>query len=226
MDRPLENTLIKVWDLPTRVFHWALVALVLSNFILADDKGIVFRIHTYTGYSILLLVLFRLAWGFTGGEHARFSDFVRPWSDVREHLKSLLALSPPHYLGHNPTAGWMIVLMLVCLMLIVITGMIGAVSKDAVIPVFAGLSRSISRPMKEIHEFLGNAMMGLVGIHVLGVLVEWGLSRDNLVRAMIVGTKRYWAGARDAWAVGLWRAILIVGVLVPLVVYLVMRTSF
>lgn len=217
---------VKVWDLPTRVFHWTLVALVLAEFFLASDKGLVFRIHTYAGYVILLLVLFRLAWGFAGGEHARFSDFVRPWSDVREHMESLLAPSPPRHVGHNPAGGWMIMLMLVCLTLIVITGMMGAVSEGAVIPMFAGLSRGISRPIKEIHEFLGNAMMGLVGIHVLGVVVAWWLTRDNLVRAMIVGTKESWSGSRDARTVGLWRALLIIAALVPLGIYLVMRTSF
>jgi hypothetical protein len=80
--------------------------------------------------------------------------------------------------------------------------------------------------MNELHEGLGNAMIGLVGLHLLGVAVEWFLTRDNLVRAMIDGTKEAEPGARAAGRVGLWRALVLIVLLAGLAVYLVAQTSF
>jgi len=217
---------IVVWDLPTRVFHWLLVAFVSTNLIVADDRGIAFRVHVYCGYAIVALLVFRVLWGMIGGEHARFNDFVRPWSDVRDYLKSLLTLSPPRHVGHNPAGGWMIVLMLVTLTAIAATGMLGAVSAGASLPLLEGLPRSVSRAFREIHEGLGNFMIALVVLHLAGVVAEWILTRDNLVRAMIDGTKTAEAGNEDARAARWWLAVAVAAVALSLFGYLAVATGF
>ena len=216
----------RVWDLPTRLFHWLLAAFVIVEFMTGSDRGLMFRIHTYLGYGILVLILFRLGWGFVGGEHALFRDFVRPWSLVREYLKSVLRLKPPAYAGHNPAGGWVILLMLAALLAIVVTGMVGAVAEGATVPFFTDLSRASARPIKNLHEFLGNAMMALVAIHLLGVLVDWGLTRDNLIRAMILGTKPSHVAKFDATDAGWLRAVLLFSTAVAFGVYLVLYTTF
>lgn len=217
---------IEVWDLPTRIFHWLLALFVITNFFTGEDEGLLFRVHTFIGYAILALLLFRLGWGIIGGEHARFLDFIRPWSEVRCYLKAVRSLAPPRHVGHNPAGGWMVLLMLVTLLLIVLTGMMGAVAEGASIPFLDGFPRAIARAMKGVHEFLGNTMMVLVSIHLVGVIVEWGLTRDNLVRAMVDGTKEARKGDRPALAVGVWRALLLAVLSFSFAAYLIFQTRF
>jgi cytochrome b len=142
----------KVWDLPTRIFHWTLAAFVITAILTGSDRGITFRIHTYLGYAIMVLILYRLAWGFLGGEYARFASFVQSGPAVRDYLKAVAKLSPPPYAGHNPAGGWMIILMLAVLVAICITGMVAAVAEGATVPFFADMTRRDARPFKELHE--------------------------------------------------------------------------
>ncbi|HKO07822.1 MAG TPA: cytochrome b/b6 domain-containing protein, partial [Alphaproteobacteria bacterium] len=118
--------MIKVWDLPTRLFHWALVAsIVLAYFTSAGrPHGLLFALHLTGGYVVVLLLLFRLGWGICGGEHARFASFLSGWAQVKQHASDLLRLAPERSLGHNAIGGWMIVLMLTTLLAIVLTGLL------------------------------------------------------------------------------------------------------
>src|SRR5262245_8417492 len=105
-----------VWDLPTRLVHWALVVLVASNLcLIAPRGGIATVIHMTTGYAVIGLLLFRLVWGFVGSPRSRFSDFVYSWASVKAYAARLGRLKPPHSVGHNPLGGWMIVIMLAVL---------------------------------------------------------------------------------------------------------------
>ncbi len=102
---------IRVWDLPTRVFHWLLVSSYAGAFIGSRDESFL-EYHKIAGYAALGLVVFRIAWGFTGNEYARFSGFVRGFKEVRAYLQGLATRGPQRYLGHNPAVGWMILAML------------------------------------------------------------------------------------------------------------------
>ena len=125
---------VKVWDLPTRLFHWSLVVLVVFSWFTADDKGLLYILHTLSGYLVFLLILFRLAWGWLGNDHARFGDFVKPWSVVRNYIGSLWRFRPPRSIGHNPLGGWMVVLLLVFILAITVTGMMGAAREPGASP--------------------------------------------------------------------------------------------
>ena len=85
-----------------------LALLVFANFFTGEDEGGLLIVHTYCGYLIGLLLIARVAWGVAGNRHARFGDFLKPWSETREYLRQLLRPSPPRYVGHNPLGGWMI----------------------------------------------------------------------------------------------------------------------
>lgn len=194
IDAPGGRIKLYVWDVPTRVFHWSLVALVGVAWATAESSSeFVFQIHLLAGYLVLGLILFRLIWGFVGTRYARFNEFVRPWSTVRDYTKRLMALQPPHSIGHNPLGGWMIILLLAVLPGIVMTGLFGGEVRsgqlDQAGPLAHYVSMGFASDLKELHEGLFNILLVLVGIHVAGVITDIVLTRDNLVRAMITGYK-------------------------------------
>jgi cytochrome b len=180
---------VAVWDLPTRLFHWLLVAAVVVSYATGGEDGVWFAVHTSSGYVIAMLLLFRVVWGFVGSVRSRFSDFVLGRRRVIEYAKRLTTLAPPRYVGHNPLGGWMIVLMLLVLASSVVTGLFSSQEGNAhglLFPLIAGYDR---HGLGEIHELLGNVVVLLACVHIAGVFVDWFLTGDNLVRAMINGKK-------------------------------------
>lgn len=180
---------IKVWDLPTRVVHWALVGLFAFAWFTGEDEGVLYMPHTYAGYLLLLILLFRFGWGVAGNEHARFAAFVRPWAEVRAHAIKFLKFSPPAYLGHNPLGGWMVVLMLLTLWAVVLTGLVAAGARPGALldPFVPNFLREI---FEEIHGGVSNFMLLLVLLHIFGVVMDWLLTGDNLIAAMVTGIKK------------------------------------
>lgn len=219
---------IKVWDLPTRVFHWSLVALVLIAYFSGEGRpyGLPYWIHIVSGYAVGLLVAFRLVWGLFGGEHARFGAFVRGWAAVKDHARSIVRLSPLRTPGHNPIGGWMIVLMLVMLFLIVVTGLLAQDKTGGTGPLTGLIPRQFMYMIGDFHSFLGGAILVVAGVHVAGVIVESVLNRENLVRAMVTGEKpAETPDARNARAAPLWRAAVLVVLLVAAGGYMMSVTT-
>ncbi len=171
---------IVVWDLPTRVFHWVLAGSVILALIVTDDEGLAYTLHAIVGVIALVLVLFRLVWGFVGNEHARFAAFVAGWATVRAYSLQLLRLAPPRHLGHNPLGGWAVLLLLALSFLAAVTGVLSGG--------FAG--PAAAEAASDIHELFGSLLQFLIFIHIAGVLIDWALTRDNLVAAMWHGRKR------------------------------------
>jgi cytochrome b len=167
---------VTVWDPFIRVFHWSLVLLFAVAFLTGDE---IEWMHLWAGYAIAALVALRIVWGFIGSRHARFSDFVKGPSTVLKYLKPSTRLEAPRYVGHNPAGGAMIVLLIVMLIGISITGYL--MTTDA----FWG-----SKLLEEVHEAFAYITLGLVALHVLGVVVASLEHGANLVRAMITGRKR------------------------------------
>jgi cytochrome b len=179
---------VLVWDAPTRLFHWTLVFLVALAWVTGEAEGRLFLVHQLAGYGVAVLLIFRLIWGFAGSRHARFADFVRPWREVLAHGKGVLRLRPARTLGHNPLGGWMALLLLLILAAQVGTGLFA--SDDGLGGPLAGaVSSGTAHAITELHEGLSGALLGLIGLHVVGVLAESVLTRDNLVRAMVTGRK-------------------------------------
>lgn len=104
---------IRVWDLFIRVFHWSLVLLFIISYITGEEES---PLHVYSGYTIVGLIVLRLIWGLIGSRHARFTDFLRSPAAAIRYLQGLMRGDAPRYLGHNPAAGWMIVLLLLSLL--------------------------------------------------------------------------------------------------------------
>src|SRR5574340_1379559 len=102
---------VRVWDIPTRLFHWSLVMAFAGAFFTSGTEWFL-EYHTVFGYIALGLALFRVFWGFAGNRYARFSDFVGGLRRVRDYLRQAATLKPPRYLGHNPAVGWVVLFML------------------------------------------------------------------------------------------------------------------
>ena len=178
----------KIWDLPTRLFHWLLVFAV----IIATKTGFFgpansLDWHVWSGYGIGALIVFRLIWGLFGSE---FSRLDRLWAALRnlpEHARGLLSLRPKHYLGHNPAGSLMIIGLITVLLAIVVSGVmvLGGVEKQGVL---AGVtSYALGHLAKGGHQLLAYLLMVMVLGHLLGVATEIVLLRVPLVRGMITG---------------------------------------
>jgi cytochrome b len=193
---------VRVWDPFVRIFHWAVVACVTTSVVTAED----FRwLHVRVGYVIFGLVLSRILWGFVGPTHARFRDFVYPPAKVIGYLKEMAARKPPHYLGHNPAGGAMVVALLVFLFLTPLAGMMAYGEKghgpfaDApamVSPAHADSGEAGDRQdhggdslWGEIHGALAGTLLFLIAVHFCGVLASSYLDHENLTLSMITGRK-------------------------------------
>ena len=180
------NNTIKVWDLPVRIFHWLLVLAFSIAFITEDDF---LSIHVWAGYVIAGLLVFRLLWGFIGGEYARFSNFLCSPSDSVTYLKNMFLDKPKRYIGHNPAGSAMIVLLLVSLIITTVTGFAVYGAEENAGPL-ASIGMQNEELWEETHEFFANAVFLLVIIHIIGVVFESLQHKENLVKSMINGYKR------------------------------------
>ena len=180
---------IKVWDLPVRIFHWSLVVCFFVAYFTEDDF---MSLHTYAGYAIIGLILFRLVWGVIGNYHAQFNHFVcRPGTVIR-YLKDLFHHRAKRYLGHNPAGAAMIIVLLLSLIITSLSGLAVYATEEASGP-FVGLMLHapdfIYDGVEDIHEFFANFTLVLVGLHVVGVLLASLSHQENLIRAMWTGYK-------------------------------------
>lgn len=183
------TTYIKVWDPLVRVFHWALVAGFTVAYLSGEE---LLTLHTWAGYTILSLLLIRIVWGLIGSKHARFSNFVYHPRVVKGFLRDLLRLRTRRYLGHNPAGGAMVIVLIISLLLTGFTGLLvyGAEEHAGPLASWFGLGSGLwGEISEEAHEFFANFTLLLVFFHVIGVLFESLLHKENLVSAMITGLK-------------------------------------
>ena len=171
-----------IWDIPTRVFHWLIVLCFAIAYITSGNDEWEL-LHITCGYSLFGLMLFRLLWGFVGSRHARFASFVKKPAAAIQYLKSLQgkSASPEHHSGHNPAGAWAIVLLIALGLLTPIAG-------------YITFNNWLGDWIADVHGALGNIMLGLVVIHLLGVIVGSLKHRENIVRAMFSGYKSASAG--------------------------------
>jgi cytochrome b len=182
---------VKVWDLPTRLFHWGLVFLVLAGVVTGFvTPEWLMGVHVWAGYGLVALMVFRLVWGICGPEYSRVVSFLYPPRDTVEHLRGLLLLRPPHYVGHNPTGALMVFALMGVLLALVATGLLVLGGEEKQGPLAAVISYSVGFAAKRVHHWLVLLLLALVTGHVAGVVTESLLTHDNLVRAIITGWKK------------------------------------
>ena len=181
---------VSVWDPLVRVFHWSLVTAFLLAFVTEDD---LLTVHSWAGYLVLGLVMFRWVWGVVGSRHARFSDFVSSPQAIKKYLGDVIAMRAKRHIGHNPVGGVMVMSLLIMLPLVALSGMAAYGILEFSGPL-ADLLRDVSpfwgELIKETHEILANVVLLLIALHLAGVLLASLQHRENLVRTMWTGKKR------------------------------------
>ncbi|HSG89057.1 MAG TPA: cytochrome b/b6 domain-containing protein [Pseudomonadales bacterium] len=180
-----------VWDLPLRLFHWLLAAAVAVSLYTGLVGGFEeMDWHQRSGFVVLGLVAFRILWGFLGPRHARFSSFLTGPAAVLAWLRAALRRSPPTEAGHNPLAGWQIVLLLLALSVQATTGLFSSDDLFVEGPLTHLVDDDTISTATSIHAW-GQWTVGiLVGLHLLALLAHRLLFGERLVIAMITGRRR------------------------------------
>lgn len=204
---------IQVWDILIRLFHWCLVIAFCVAYLTSEEEN---DWHIVSGYLVLGLISFRVLWGFWGSHYARFSEFVCSPASVVQYVKRLRAGNAPHYLGHNPLGGWMVLALLLTLFVVTLSGLKVYALEEGKGP-FAMISSNNATPIamaqaqdqdeddddkdnedrneaaeefwEEIHEIASNFMLLLIALHVAGVVLASRAHKENLVKAMLTGKK-------------------------------------
>lgn len=179
----------RIWDLPTRLFHWVLVVLVLFSIVSAQIGGNWIDWHMRSGCCILALVLFRIMWGFAGSYHARFANFVRRPSVVLAYLRGLRNGTAPVQAGHNPLGALSVVTMLVILLLQVSTGLFSNDSIASEGPLAKLVANRTSDLLTRIHKIDQYVIYLLIALHLGAVAYYHFGKRENLIVPMITGNK-------------------------------------
>ena len=182
---------IRVWDLPVRLFHWALVILMVISYFTARAGGEWMKFHFWSGYAILTLVLFRIAWGFVGSTTARFSDFVKGPSAALAHLRDVLGRGRPREAGHNPVGGAMVVVLLLAVLAQATAGLFSADTDTGMVngPLALVIADKWVDRATAFHRYWINVLLVLVSLHVLAAIVYLVWKRQNLIGAMVNGRK-------------------------------------
>ena len=171
-----------VWDLPVRLFHWSIVCLIALSWWSAEEH--MDRVHFWSGYTLLFLLLFRILWGFAGSSTARFAGFVRGPAAVAAYLRH----GAHGRAGHSPLGGLSVVAMLLALLVQIATGLVQLDDDDFVEGPLSGLvSYDTAVLAHEVHEVSFNILLGLIALHLLAIAYYRFVRGRALVRPMLTG---------------------------------------
>ena len=198
----------KVWDLPVRLFHWTLVALVAAQWASAEWHVLDMEWHYRLGYATLALLLFRILWGVFGSANARFAAFVRSPMTVLAYVR---AKKPKQVaqVGHNPLGGWSVVAMISALLFQAVSGLFAYDDVDESGPLAKFVPLVWAKRCMDWHEGGKNVLIALIALHVLGVLFHHWRMGDDLITPMIRGTKVLPEDPKLRFAPGLLAAFLL-----------------
>ena len=181
---------VRVWDLPTRLFHWVLAVCVLGSIISAKIGGNAMAWHFRFGYVVLTLLAFRLLWGFVGGRWSRFSSFVYAPSTALRYLRGQSRDDEHHHVGHNPLGAFSVFGFLALLLLQVSTGLVADDEISNAGPLVKFVSGATSSLATNWHKNFGQwLIISLIVLHLAAITFYWLRHRRNLVAPMLHGDK-------------------------------------
>ncbi len=190
-----DRKIVRAWDLPTRVFHWTLVSLLISAYVSFRFSEVfgdnTLKWHRYNGYAILVLLVWRVLWGFVGSSTSRWSAFVRwPWAAAGYAL-DLLRGRDRHYLGHNPLGSWMILAVLTVLAAQAGMGLFTVEHNDTTWgPLYKLASEGRQKLLTVWHtQAFYYVLLPLLAAHITANVLYGLIKKDPLIRAMVTGTK-------------------------------------
>ncbi|MFP4155577.1 MAG: cytochrome b/b6 domain-containing protein [Halothiobacillaceae bacterium] len=181
-----DNSCLRLWDLPTRLFHWLLVAAVLTSFLsmyVFDATDV----HAWSGYAVMSLVLFRLIWGVIGSRSARFTDFVPGPRTLLAYLRA--GDAGRVRLAHNPLGALSVLALLATLTVQWGTGLFADDDIFFSGPLAGMVSGDTRTLLTAIHHDSANVLLGLIGLHLLAIAFHAWIKHQNLVKPMITGRR-------------------------------------
>lgn len=181
---------VRVWDLPTRLFHWALVALIAFSWWSGEEE--LTGWHMWSGYAVLALLVFRIVWGFVGSSTARFANFVTGPRTIAGYLRNVKGWAG---VGHNPLGALSVVAILVMLAVQVTTGLFQT-DDDGLVegPLAPLVGYDLAEAAHDLHETSFDVLLVLIGIHVAAILGYRLFLGKDLVGPMLSGRARLRAG--------------------------------
>jgi cytochrome b len=193
-----------LWDIPTRLFHWGLVVCIPLAWWSAEEEN--YDLHQWLGYTVLVLVVSRILWGFIGSRHSRFSDFLTGPGGVVAYLRN----GKNDSAGHNPLGGWSVV---VLLLLVLTQAVSGLFNTDDILfngPFYYAVSDDTVGLMGTLHDLAFDGLLVMVFLHILAVLYHQLVKGEKLLPAMLRGS----AAGREGRvpAAPLWRFLLILAI--------------
>lgn len=201
----------RVWDLPTRLFHWLFAAAVIGAIVTVKVGGTWMDWHPIFGVTALVLLTFRVIWGFTGSRYARFSSFVKGPRTVWHYLRHPEERSPP---GHSPLGGLSVVALL---LVVAVQAGTGLFATDDILtsgPLNQFVSSDTAALLTSIHKWNENVLFGLIGLHLVAIAI-YALRGKQLVPPMITGNvlsenlPSDAVAARDTVGIKIWALVLI-----------------
>ncbi len=180
---------IKLWDLPTRVFHWLLAACVIGAFVTQKVGGNAMTWHGRIGLAVLGLLVFRIVWGFAGSTYARFFHFVRGPAAIMAYVKGQW-----RGVGHNPLGALSVLALLTVLSVLAATGLFANDDIAFEGPLYALVGADLSSRLTGIHKFMEPFLIFLVLAHIGAIVYYVRVKKDNLVQPMVTGWKDTDAG--------------------------------
>jgi cytochrome b len=169
----------RIYDLPTRLFHWLFAGSFLTAFIIAntvDDESTMFAYHMLAGLVMAFIVLWRIVWGFIGSTYARFSDFSLNPQALLHYGKCVLFGKGRLWAGHNPASSWAAITLLGLALGLGVTGYLMA-------------NGATGESLEDVHELLANTFIAMVILHVAGVILHTLQHKDALGQSMVTGHK-------------------------------------
>ena len=180
---------IVVWGLYTRASHILLMVMMLAVFLTPEVKRLL-TLHVALGYTLALLFLFRILWGFMDVKYSKFKDFNFSLVALKEYMLAIFG-NKKEYIGHNPASSYAIIAMMVLTFLAVMTGALTYGVKEGM-GLFSFMNHTLFRDMKlfkEVHEFFANALMAVIFAHIAGVLLDKVLHKSRALESMVDGYK-------------------------------------
>lgn len=182
-------TTVRVWDLPTRLFHWALVVCVIGLITTAQLGGAAMLWHFQLGYLTLSLLLFRIVWGWVGGRWSRFSSFLYSPAALWRYIKQPTAPHPS--VGHSPLGALSVFALLAVLLLQVSSGLMSDDEISNAGPLSRFVSGYLVSNATDYHKNIGKfILLGLALLHVAAIFFYLFKKKENLISPMVTGDKQ------------------------------------
>jgi cytochrome b len=182
---------VRVWDLPVRMFHWTLVILLVTSYFSGRAGGDWMTLHFWSGCTILILLLFRIVWGFVGSTTARFSHFVKGPAAWFVYLKNFATGRPTYDVGHNPVGGIMVVVLIFAVLAQAVAGLFSADTDLGTVngPLANIVADKWVDRLTAFHKYWVNIIIVLAALHILAAFIYLVLKRQNLIGSMFHGHK-------------------------------------